>query len=123
MKIQFVTPKRVEKNVKSRVNLLKTGKLSFNQRIRKVYEITKDTYFKIGVNADNPNDISLYLQKCSADDPNARKIHKSGEQLILTVSFALNQLGVDYANKKYLAALEEVALQGEKYMKISFTSI
>lgn len=121
--MQFVTPKRVEKTIKPRVNLLKTGKLSFNQRIRDVYNITKDTYFKIGINSDNPNDISLYLQKCMPDDPDARKIHKSGQQLLLTVSFALNQLGVDYAGKKYTAIVDEVALQGEKFIKISFSTI
>lgn len=123
MKIQFVTPKRVEKTIKPRVNLLKTGKLSFNQRIRDVYNITKDTYFKIGINSDNPNDISLYLQKCQPDDPDARKIHKSGQQLLLTVSFALNQLSVDYARKKYTATVDEVALQGEKFIKISFSTV
>jgi len=123
MKIEFVTPTRVEKNQKARVNLLKTGKLSFNQKVRSVFALDKDTFVRIGINTENPNDISLYLQKCQPDDPNARKLHKSGLQLVLTVSFALKQIGVDYASKKYLVSADEVILQGEKFIKISFSTI
>ena len=123
MKIQFISPKRSGRNQVPGIALLKNGKLSLNKSFCEKYDISINTYFRIGIDVENPNDKSLYIQKCSKNELESRKVQKSGEQHYLPASFVLDRIGIDYSKNKYDVDFKETMIEGNTFFKVTFSSI
>jgi hypothetical protein len=121
MKIEFLSPKRIYNITKEpEINLLSIKKLSFNKGARLKYDISGDTYFRIGLNTDDPNDNSIYLMRSTKDDKKARKVQKAGYQLVLPVYAALNKLNLDFENKRYKTEVEDLKINNMDFIRVKF---
>ena len=123
MKIQFIYLKRSGRNQVPGIALLKNGKLSFNKSFCKQYDVSIDTFFRIGIDVENPDDKSLYIQICSKNEPESRKVQKSGQQHYLPVAFVLDRIGIDYSKNKYNVDFKETVIEGSTFFKVTFSSI
>ena len=119
MKIEFLKPDKVSQTG-IKVNLQKSGKLSFNKGAVETFEINSETNIKIGFDSDNPDQKVIYLLKTTKDDILGKKIFKSGGKTLLQATFALDKLKIEYKNKMYLADCTIIEHNTVKYLKVSF---
>jgi hypothetical protein len=122
MKIEFIKPDKVA-HTGIKISLFKSGKITFNKGAVEKFEIDPETNVKIGFDAENPSEKAIYLTKTDEGDLLGKKINQSGGKTILSISFALEQLGIDYRNKKYLTRTEFVDIDNTKYLKLLFLEV
>jgi hypothetical protein len=118
MKIEFIEPKVITKGI-PRIRLLKDGKLSFNTPAAEKFGIKKESYYRVGVDTDNPNKNILYLLKSEKNDVKAKRVFVSGTKTLLTISFALQHFNLDYKHKSFEVEAEKVQIDASEYIKIT----
>lgn len=119
MKIQFIKPSKASKSG-VKISLQKGGKLSFNKGAIDQLGITAKTYFKVGIDKDNPAENAIYLFKTDENDQLGKPIMQVGGKTQLTVGYVLEELNLDYKNKYYYTKIDVVGIENQVYIKIEF---
>ena len=117
MKIKFLKPKLPVGKVKCTVHL--SGKLGFSKAAIKELGIDDNSYIKIGINEEESYDTNLYMAILGEENADTFKIKKAGDYHYVNTQHLLDELEVDYKNKKVIYDIESFDYEGTKMYKLT----
>ncbi len=97
----------------------KTGKLGFSSGAAKKLKLEKTRYFKIGRNASDETDKSIYMIAATSNDKTAYKVSKAGEYFYLRIKNIIDALQYDYLNDSVIFDIREIDEEPNNYYKLS----
>ena len=96
MKLKFLPPDALEKNLKATAH--KTGKLGFTVDAATKLDLSVDKTASIAINEDDPGDNSLYVIIHPIKKEHTYKISKAGDYYYINAKALFDNLKIDYAN-------------------------
>lgn len=100
MRLKFIKPDDVEKNVKCSIH--KSGKLGFSSGAIKKLDISINKSISIAINEDEDSDKDLYAVVNEDVNKGAFKFSKAGDYFYVNTKSLFDSLGIDYRNKKII---------------------
>lgn len=111
MKLKFLNPNSLERNVKATVH--KSGKMGFTLEASKKMELTTEKSISIAINDDDKEDSSLYVIVNKSRDMDAYPILKAGEYHYANLTPLFDSLGVDYKKFAIFYDISEERIENE----------
>lgn len=97
----------------------KDGKLGFSSSACSRMDLDNQRYFRVGFNAENPQDAALYLVPAEEGDDKAFKIGKAGQYYYLRVREILDQRGFQYETGDLEFDIKEVQEKTILYYRLT----
>lgn len=111
MKLKFIEPQSLEKNVKATVH--KTGKLGFTVEAAKKLKLSNEKSMAIAINEDDPNDLNLYTIVYPTKEKGAFNVAKAGDYYYVNTKPLFDSLKVDYVNDYVAYEIMEDEIDGQ----------
>lgn len=96
MKLKFITPDGLDKNLKATAH--KSGKLGFTSEAAEKMALTASKSASIAINEDDTSDSSLYVIINESILEGAFKINKAGQYYYINTKALFDTLKIDYKN-------------------------
>lgn len=110
MKIKFLTPSSLEKNLKATVH--RSGKLGFTIELAKKMDLSTDKSISIGINEEEEEDKNLYILVNSDKRSDAFSVLKAGDYYYVNLKALFDNLKYDYENRSISFDVVEEDLGG-----------
>ncbi len=120
MKLKFLDPRTVERNVKATIH--RSGKLGFTIEAAKKMNLETRKGFALAINEDDPNDKNFYAVVYEDAPVHALKVLKAGDYYYLNTKDLFDNLNLDYTNN-YISfdIVEEKDEENNIYYKLKRT--
>ncbi len=100
-------------SAKLKVTIQSSGKLGFTDETAKELNLSSQTYIKLGVDENEPED--MYLVVLREADEDAFKVCKSGDYYYLPTTLLFMSLGYDYKNRTIMFDLTRSSEFDDEY--------
>jgi hypothetical protein len=112
MKIKFLSPDSLDKNLKATVH--KSGKMGFTIEAAKKMGLDINKSLSIGINEDDTEDKNLYVVINSNKRSDSFSLLKTGEYYYVNTKPLFDNLKYDYINKSIVFELSEDKIEDTK---------
>ncbi|MDP4283847.1 MAG: hypothetical protein Q8891_05455 [Bacteroidota bacterium] len=118
MKLKFLNPDKVEKNIKGTIH--KSGKLGFTIQAANKLQLNKGKSVGIAINEDDESDKNLYIEIYSEKKEHSLPILKAGDYFYVNTKDLFDSLKFDYINNYITFDISELEISGNVYFKFKF---
>jgi len=115
MKLKFLTPDSLDKNLKATVH--RSGKLGFSMEAANKLELSADKSASIAVNEDDPNDSCLYFVIHPSVEGDAFKVNKAGEYYYINAKPLFDSLKINYLKESVVYDISKDSVDGQLIYK------
>lgn len=115
MKLQFINPDNLDKNLKATAH--RTGKLGFSIDAARKLELSVDKTAGIAINDDDRNDQNLYVAIYDGKRDTAFKISKAGDYYYINAKSLFERLEIDYTKDSIVYDISETIINDQKIFK------
>lgn len=117
MKLKFLKAKQVDSSVKITAHY--NGRMGFSSSAVELMGVGKGSYVKIAVDEDDKLNDSLFMVKVDKPDEETYRIIKAGDYFYINTKALLDELGIDYLNKKVMFYIQEIEIEKTKIYKLT----
>lgn len=111
MKIRFLSPQNLERNIKATIH--KSGKMGFTIEAANKLGLSTDKSVSIGINEDDENDKNFYVVVNNSKTRDAFSVLKAGDYYYLNTKPLLDSLKIDYLNNNISFDIEEQEIENQ----------
>lgn len=111
MKLKFITPDGLDKNLKATAH--KSGKLGFTMDAAEKLKLTAEKSVSVAVNEDDPSDTNLYVVINETVKEGAFKINKAGQYYYVNTKALFDTLKIDYKNDWIVYDISKETIEGQ----------
>jgi hypothetical protein len=111
MKLKFITPDGLDKNLKATAH--KSGKLGFTMDAAEKLKLTAEKSVSVAVNEDDPSDTNLYVVINETVKEGGFKINKAGQYYYVNTKALFDTLKIDYRNDWVVYDISKETIDGQ----------
>lgn len=110
MKLRFISPNTLDKNLKATVH--RTGKLGFSFEAAKKLKLSENKSASIAIDEDKPDDKDLYLIIQNDKPDGSFPIYKAGKYHYINTKTLFDSLKLDYLKNSVVYDIMEEIIDG-----------
>ena len=116
IKFKYETPVTSKSRIKATAQ--RTGKLGFSSAAAEFMKLNTSTFYRVGTNAEDPDDNNLYLVVAAENDIQAFKVNKAGKYFYMSLKHVFDKNNIEYENERTIFDIKRMTEGEIKYYEL-----